>query len=162
MTERLGTTLTLYGNEANEFRKQLDEYVNSPDRADDLAYWPIIKKVPAALAACVIRWSPLFMLQVVLWCPADILSSGCVLVDAPGMPATCQTPRLLHLWCISNAPLNRRRILLPSLGCGAFAIRSVHAGMRDDNAARDAVVKAHLKDADVVIICSNIKRGADP
>ena len=34
--------------------------------------------------------------------------------------------------------------------------------MRDDNAARDAVVKAHLKDADVVIICSNIKRGADP
>ena len=32
-------------------------------------------------------------------------------------------------------------------------------GMRDDNAARDAVVKAHLKDADVIIITSNIKRG---
>jgi hypothetical protein len=48
----------------------------------------------------------------------------------------------------------------PRLRC--FASRPVRVGMRDDNAARDAVVKAHLKDADVVIICSNIKRGADP
>ncbi len=43
--------MTLCGNDASEFRSQLDEYVNSPDRSDDLAYWPIIRKVPAALGA---------------------------------------------------------------------------------------------------------------
>ena len=99
ITSALGSSHEVSADAPLPFKRSLERYMDSTDEVVGGCYWPIVKRVRMFSR----RWS--------------VLSTGAVLVDAPG----------------------------------------VH----DDNSARDAVVKAHLKNADAVWIVSNIVRAVN-
>ena len=66
IAQALGTTRSLHAATAESIRRKIERYVDSRNSADTQAFWPIVKRV-----RCRGPW--------------DVLSSGAVLVDAPGV-----------------------------------------------------------------------------
>jgi hypothetical protein len=85
-----------------------------------------------------IGWSliPSLFLQICIQGPWEALHSGAVLVDAPGVRGTVAI--------IIKPPVHF--LIFVSL---------------DDNSARDAVVKAYLRETNSIWIVANIKRAVD-
>jgi hypothetical protein len=83
---------------ADRFRQRLEEYADSSDTSQGMAFWPIVKVINA-------------------FGPWNILRGGLTIMDVPGVA--------------------------------------------DDNAARNAVVKRVLKEADLILIVSRIQRAVN-
>eukprot|EP00301_Raphidiophrys_heterophryoidea_P005572 c12327_g1_i3.p1 GENE.c12327_g1_i3~~c12327_g1_i3.p1 ORF type:complete len:851 (-),score=232.50 c12327_g1_i3:423-2975(-) len=66
VTQHLGTTKVISANDPNSFRRQLNKYVDSANEISAGSCWPIVKRVR-------------------LFSQWDILRSGTILVDAPGL-----------------------------------------------------------------------------
>ena len=66
VTHKLGTQERVAANDAREFRRKLERYMDSANDASAGQYWPIVKRVKAKG-----KW--------------DVLQSGAVFVDAPGV-----------------------------------------------------------------------------
>eukprot|EP01114_Cavostelium_apophysatum_P012584 TRINITY_DN2852_c0_g1_i1.p1 TRINITY_DN2852_c0_g1~~TRINITY_DN2852_c0_g1_i1.p1 ORF type:complete len:1432 (-),score=454.04 TRINITY_DN2852_c0_g1_i1:258-4553(-) len=98
ITRCLGTTKIITESDPHKLRKEIEKYADSANKITDLAHWPLVKRI------C-------------LKGPWEVLRSGAVLVDAPGV--------------------------------------------RDDNSARDAVVKGYLKSGNSIWIVANIKRAVN-
>eukprot|EP01122_Echinamoeba_exundans_P016614 TRINITY_DN8479_c0_g1_i1.p1 TRINITY_DN8479_c0_g1~~TRINITY_DN8479_c0_g1_i1.p1 ORF type:complete len:1374 (+),score=380.54 TRINITY_DN8479_c0_g1_i1:97-4218(+) len=98
VTRNLGQIVRLEATKPAQFRRQIEKYADSTNNTAELSYWPLVKRIS-------------------IMGPWEVLKSGAVLVDAPGV--------------------------------------------RDDNSARDNVVKSMLRNGNSIWIVSNIKRAVN-
>jgi len=98
-TRLCGTRVEETGDDARQFRRKLERYMDSTEELSAGQFWPLVKRVRMMGRG----WR--------------VLQSGAKLIDAPGV--------------------------------------------RDDNTARDRVVKEYLKNADGIWIVANIKRAVN-